>query len=90
LRQDGERCAGGRRYRITIANTGLALRGFGETRPRTAVLVDDSAREQVADRLARGGLVGREQVIEAQVLSDDDDQMLDRLSPWLAARRAAP
>src|SRR5205807_7294089 len=62
LRQNGEGCAGGRRNRITIANSGLALRGFGKPRARAAVLVYDSTREQVGDRLTGGRLVGREQI----------------------------
>ena len=39
---------------------------------------DDVFAQKVVYRLARLGLVGREHVIEAAVLTDDDDDVLDR------------
>jgi hypothetical protein len=63
---------------VEIANRGFALRGVGKMRSGTAVLVDDPAREKVADRLPGRGFVGAEKIIEAQVLADDDDQVFDR------------
>jgi hypothetical protein len=51
----------------------------GEVRSRRAIGFDDSLREQIAHPLL--GVtrnIGREQVIEAAVLADDDDDVLDR------------
>jgi hypothetical protein len=57
---------------------GCALRCVGEIRPRTAVTVDNPFGQQIVNRGTRPRLVDAEQIVETEVFSDDDDQMLDR------------
>ena len=54
--------------------------------PRAAAARDDALGQQVPDVLALGRLVGRVDVVEAVVLADDHDDVLDRRA---CAERAA-
>ncbi len=57
----------------------------------SAVDGDDLLGEQIVDRFAAAGLVGREQMVEAAILADDHDDMLDgTIGPALAVPIAAP
>jgi hypothetical protein len=53
------------------------LLGALEVWAGSAVRLDDSLREQVADGLAVLGHVGREQVIKRAVFADEDDNVFD-------------
>ena len=57
----------------------LELMALGEIRPGRAVGLDDALRQQVEHALVPVlRHIGREQMIEAAVLADDDDNVLDR------------
>src|SRR5262249_48299093 len=57
----------------------LELVALGEVRARRAVGLDDALRQQVQRLLVPAGRhVGGEDMIEAAVLADDDDDVLDR------------
>jgi len=57
---------------------GFALRRVDEIRPRTSVSVDDPFGQQIVNGDARPWLIDAEQIVETEIFSDDDDQMLDR------------
>jgi hypothetical protein len=67
-----------RRYLVGVMHLGAALCRFCKLRPRAAVTIDDTLRQQIAYCGARFRPVGAEKVVEADVLSDDDDQVLNR------------
>ena len=56
-----------------MAETG----GEGEIGAGSAICVDDALGEQVRNGLAGDGFVGREDVIEGTIFSDDHDHVLD-------------
>ena len=57
----------------------LELMPLGEIRPGRAVGLDDALRQQVEHALVLAlRHIGREQMVEAAVLADDDDHVLDR------------
>uniref|UniRef100_UPI00384DC0A2 hypothetical protein n=1 Tax=Bradyrhizobium japonicum TaxID=375 RepID=UPI00384DC0A2 len=61
-----------------LAGNRVLLR-LGEVRARRSVFVDDALRQQVGDRLSLAlRLVDTEGVVEAAVLTDQDDHVLDR------------
>jgi len=67
-----------RRHLICFTHLGAALRRFGEIRPGAAVAVDDPCGEQVVHDGAGPWLITAKQIVKAEVLADDDDQVLDR------------
>ena len=72
-------CADNARGDLVIpVHLGAVLRCQCEIRPRIAVTIDDPLRQQIVHLASRSGLICAEQIVEAEVLSDDDDQVLDR------------
>ncbi len=67
-----------RRQRVSLGVGGGGLRGLGVVRAGGACLGDDALGQQVPDLLVARRLVGREHVVEAVVLPDDHDDVLDR------------
>ena len=69
----------GRRQLISRRVARLRLRRLEIVRAGRSVVLDDAAREKVENRLVlMDRLIGRKHVIEAAVLANDDDYMLDR------------
>ncbi len=56
---------------------GLELLCFLEMRPRGAVRIHNSLRQQIADGFAVPGNVSGEDMIEGAILADEHDDMLD-------------
>ena len=66
----------------------LELMPLGEIRPGRAVSLDDALRQQVEHALVLAlRHIGREQMVEAAVLADDDDHVLDRTRGLGSCRR---
>ena len=51
---------------------------FAEMRPRRAVWADDAFDQKVRNRISARRNMGAVEVIEALVLADNDDDVLDR------------
>jgi len=67
-----------RRYLVGVAPLGAPLGRLGKFRSRLAVAVDDPLRQQIANIRVRTRPVNAKQIVEAEILADDDDQMLYR------------
>src|ERR1700737_829795 len=79
--QIADRRSVGRNIRIGTAGDRVregALCRFCKLRSRAAVTIDDTLGQQIVYFGARFRPVGAEKVVEADVLSNDDDQVLDR------------
>jgi hypothetical protein len=61
-----------------VSRTSAPLSRLGKFRSRLSVAVDDPLRQQIANIRVRTRLVNAKQIVEANILADDDDQMLDR------------
>ena len=80
----GWQCSKGRLADVGRSDEILRLRGDGELRglaeigARSSIFIDNSPREQIANPLAVAGPEGAKGVVEARVLGEKDDHMLDR------------
>ena len=68
----------GDRDEIAGLARGRELLCFGEMRPRRAVRADDAFDQKVRNRIPARRNMGAVEVIEALVLADNDDDVLDR------------
>jgi hypothetical protein len=78
LRQCGKRTGYRRSRLVCVLVSRLSLQRLCCIQPGRASLIDDPLRQQIPHRLPRGRDVGREDIVEAAIFADHDNQMFDR------------